>query len=47
MGGGSESSLLPGRTISFDAAYGVDDPKDVVVEFAPSWDHAYAYWTSD
>ncbi len=47
MGGGNDSSLLPGRTISFDVAYGVDDPDDVVVEFAPSWDHAYAYWTSD
>ena len=22
-------------------------PDDVVVEFAPSWDHAYAYWTDD
>lgn len=44
VGGGPMSSVLPGRTVSFDVAYGVDDPDDVIAEFAPTWDHDYAYW---
>lgn len=46
MGGGPMSSILPGRTVTFDVAYGVDDPADVIAEFAPTWDHDYAYWTN-
>lgn len=37
-------SILPGRTVTYDAGYGVDDPSDIVAEFAPTWDHDYAYW---
>lgn len=46
VGGGPTSSILPGRTVSFDVAYGVDDPADVVAEFSPTWDHDYAYWSN-
>ena len=46
VGGGPTSSILPGRTVTFTAAYGVDDPADVVAEFAPTWDHQAAYWTT-
>ena len=45
VGGGPTSNVLPGRSVTFTSAYGVDDSGDVVVEFAPSWDHDYAYWT--
>lgn len=45
-GGSPLTSLLPGRTATFQVAYGVDDPDDVVAEFAPSWDHDYAYWSN-
>lgn len=40
------SSVLPGRTVTFHSAYGIDDPSDIVAEFAPTWDHDYAYWTA-
>lgn len=46
VGGSPISSILPGRTVTFTVAYGVDDPADVVVEFAPTWDHQDAYWTT-
>ena len=46
VGGGPTSSILPGRTVTFTAAYGVDDPADIVAEFAPTWDHQAAYWTT-
>lgn len=47
IGGGPTSSILPGRTVTFTVAYGVDDTSDVVAEFAPTWDHSAAYWTTD
>ena len=47
VGGGPTSSILPGRTVTFTVAYGVDDPADIVAEFAPTWDHQTAYWTTD
>ena len=47
VGGGPTSSILPGRTVTFTVAYGVDDPADIVAEFAPTWDHQAAYWTTD
>lgn len=47
VGGGPTSNILPGRTVTFTVAYGVDDPADVVAEFAPTWDHQAAYWTTD
>ena len=40
------SSILPGRTVTFESGYGIDDPSDIVAEFAPTWDHDYAYWTA-
>lgn len=46
VGDSPMSSILPGRTITFDTAYGVDDPSDIVAEFAPTWDHDAAYWQS-
>lgn len=46
VGGGPTANVLPGRTVSFDVAYGVDDPADVIAEFAPTWDHEYAYWSN-
>lgn len=45
-GYGAESAILPGRSITFDVAYGVDDPDDVIAEFAPTWGHDYAYWSN-
>ena len=47
VGGGPSSDILPGRTVTFTVAYGVDDPADIVAEFAPTWDHQTAYWTTD
>ena len=47
VGGGPTSDILPGRTVTFTVAYGVDDPADIVAEFAPTWDHQDAYWTTD
>ena len=47
VGGGPSSDILPGRTVTFTVAYGVDDPADIVAEFAPTWDHQAAYWTTD
>ena len=47
VGGGPTSDILPGRTVTFTVAYGVDDPADIVAEFAPTWDHQAAYWTTD
>lgn len=47
VGGGPTSDILPGRTVTFTVAYGVDDPADIVAEFAPTWDHQTAYWTTD
>lgn len=47
MGGSPDSSILPGRTVTFTVAYGVDDPSDLIVEFSPTWDHDAAYWTTD
>lgn len=47
VGGGPTSNILPGRTVTFTVAYGVDDPADVIAEFAPTWDHQNAYWTTD
>ena len=47
VGGGPTSDILPGRTVTFTVAYGVDDPADIVAEFAPTLDHQAAYWTTD
>lgn len=47
VGLGTEMSVMPGKSVTFKAAYGVEDSDDMVVEFAPTWDHRYAYWTSD
>lgn len=37
--GGPEGTLIDGRSVSWDAAFGVLDPKDIVLEFTPSFDH--------
>lgn len=46
VGLGTEMSVMPGKSVTFKAAYGVEDSDDMVVEFAPTWDHRYAYWTT-
>lgn len=47
VGFGAEMSVMPGKSVTFKAAYGVDDSDDMVVEFAPTWDHRNAYWTTE
>lgn len=44
--GGPSITLLPGRDIVYDVAYGVEDPADLVFQFAPDWDHADAIYVS-
>lgn len=46
VGFGTEMSVMPGKSVTFKAAYGVEDSDDMVVEFAPTWDHRNAYWTT-
>lgn len=47
LGGPPETSVLPGREVSWKSGFGVDDPKDLVVQIAPSWDHEAAIFTTD
>ena len=44
--GPPHTSLLPGRTVSWDVGFGVEDPEDVVLEISPSWDHEAAIFVS-
>lgn len=44
--GGPSTTLLDGRSVSYDVAFGVDDPKDVVMEIRPSFDYDPAIFTS-
>ncbi|GAA1993520.1 hypothetical protein GCM10009817_39780 [Terrabacter lapilli] len=38
--------LLPGRKVSYNAAFGVDDPKDIVLQYGPDFSHENAIFTS-
>jgi hypothetical protein len=40
------TSLLPGRTVSWDIGFGVDDPQDIVLEISPSWGHEPAVFVT-
>jgi len=40
------TKILNGRQGTFKAAYGVANPKDIVLEVTPSYEHASAIWTS-
>jgi len=41
------TSLLSGRSVSWDVGFGVDDPEDVVLEITPSLDHEDAVFISE
>lgn len=40
------TKLLPGRTVTFKVGYGVQDPKDIVLEVTPGFDYDSAIFTS-
>ncbi|MGN7248933.1 hypothetical protein ACTHQ1_14540 [Janibacter anophelis] len=46
-GGSPDTTLLPGREAKYTVAFATTDPKDVVVEASPSWDHVAALYASD
>lgn len=46
LGGPPSTTLLPGREAVFAVGFGVNDPADLVMEIAPSWDHQPAIFTS-
>lgn len=45
--GSPMATLLPGRSITYDVGYGVNDPSDVTIEVSPDWDHEPAIFTAD
>lgn len=44
--GAPSTVILDGRETTFDIGFGVDDPKDIVMELTVSWDHDEAIFTS-
>jgi hypothetical protein len=46
IGGGPNTKLLAGREAKFRIAYGVKDPKDLVLEVNPDFEHEAALFTS-
>lgn len=46
INGGATSKLLKGRLTKFKLAYGVEDPKDIVVIVTPDYDYNDAIFTS-
>ncbi len=44
--GPPDTKLLPGRTVKFKIAYGVQDPKDLVLEVTPGLDYESVLFTS-
>lgn len=44
--GAPYTSVLTGRTVSWDIGFGVDDPEDVVLQISPSWEHEPAVFVS-
>lgn len=45
--GAPDTTLLPGREATFDVAFAMSDPSDVVVEISPSWEHDAALYATD
>ncbi|WP_205326545.1 hypothetical protein [Glycomyces sp. YM15] len=41
------TSLQPGRSVTWDSGFGVEDPNDIVLQLSPSWDHEEAVFTSN
>jgi len=46
MGGSPSTKVLPGREVKFSVAFGVADPKDLVVQVRPGFEYRDALWTS-
>lgn len=46
-GSSPETTLLPGREASYKVAFATSDPKDLVVEATPSWDHVAALYATN
>ena len=44
LGGSPSTTLLPGREAKFSLGFGVTDPKDIVFEVRPSFDHVAVIW---
>jgi hypothetical protein len=46
MAGSPSTKILPGREAKFSLAFGVTDPKDLVVQVRPGFKYNDAIWTS-
>jgi len=46
LGDEPSTKLLNGREVKYKIAFGVADPKDLVLEIAPDWEHESAIFTS-
>jgi len=46
MGSSPSTKVLPGREVKFSVAFGVADPKDLVVQVRPGFEYRDALWTS-
>ena len=46
LGDEPSTKLLKGREVKFKIAFGVADPKDLVLEIAPDFEHESAIFTS-
>lgn len=44
--GSPDTKILDGRESKFKIGYGVSDPKDLVLELSPSWEHESIIYTS-
>jgi hypothetical protein len=45
LGGGPTTKLLNGRKVTYTVGFGVEDPKDIVVQFDLSFDHETAMYS--
>lgn len=46
VGGSPSTKLLKGREVKYVVAFGVDDPKDIVMEITPGFDYESAMFTN-
>lgn len=46
LGGGPDTKLLAGRTVTWKVGFGIADPKDIVMEVTPSFDYDSAIFTN-
>ncbi len=46
LGGGPNTKLLAGRTVTWKTGFGIADPKDIVMEVTPSFDYDSAIFTN-